>query len=56
MSTWILIVTFSSGTAYGFEYAISGLPSYAECSRISKLIPENKYGGTKEFKCIEVLK
>lgn len=54
MTTWILIVSFATGFSSGFEYAIPNLVSYAECVRVSTQIPENKYGGEKTFKCIEV--
>lgn len=56
MTWWILIVSFAGAASNGFEYAISNIPTYQECSRIAALIPENKYGGTKSFKCIEVRK
>ena len=55
MNTWVLIVYFATGAHTGFEYAIPNLKSYVECARVASQIPENRYGGTKYFKCIEVI-
>ena len=54
MTYWILVVIASSAYGYKTVAFIDHLPSYEECSRVAKQIPELLV--RPEFKCIEVRK
>jgi hypothetical protein len=56
VTTWTLVLILAFNGHYSSPIVINGLPSYAECSRIEKVLTTPEWTKNFEYKssCIEV--